>query len=74
MVRGRGESVSKMRWWEPLRQIAVAAATGRKPASPGLLVKLAVVFCAAVGIYDVVAIILFLSGGPYIGSCYAYPS
>jgi len=67
MVRGRGESVSKMRWWEPLRQIAVAAATGRKPASPGLLVKLAVVFCAAVGIYDVVAIILFLSGGPYIG-------
>lgn len=59
--------MTRRHWWEPLRQIAVAASTGRKPAFPGLLVKLAVVFCAAVGIYDVVAIILFLSGGPYIG-------
>jgi hypothetical protein len=59
--------VSKLHWGEALRQIAVAAATGRTPASPGLLVRLAVVLCATVGIYDVVAIILFLSGGPYIG-------
>jgi hypothetical protein len=67
MARGRGKSVSKLRWWEPLRQIAVAALTGRKPDLPGLLLKLAVAFCAAVGVYDVLTIILFLSGGPYIG-------
>lgn len=59
--------MSKLRWWEPLRQIAVAAMTGRKPGSPRPLLQLAVVFCAIVGVYDVLTIILFLSGGPYIG-------
>lgn len=59
--------MSKLRWWEPLRQIAVAALTGRKPGLPGLLVKLAVAFCAAVGVYDVLTIILFLADGPNIG-------
>lgn len=59
--------MSVLRWLEPLRQIAVAALTGRKPGLPGLLVKLAVAFCAVVGVYDVLTIILFLSGGPYIG-------
>jgi hypothetical protein len=64
---GRGKSVSAVGWWEPLRQIAVAALTGRKPGSPRLLLQLAVAFCAVVGIYDALTIILFLSGGPYIG-------
>jgi uncharacterized membrane protein YhaH (DUF805 family) len=45
----------------------MAALTGWKPASPGLLLKLAVAFCAVVGVYDVLTITLFLSGGPYIG-------
>lgn len=63
----RGKSVSALGWWEPLRQIAVAALTGRKPGSPRLLLQLTVAFCAVVGIYDVLTITFFLSGGPYIG-------
>lgn len=61
------KSVSAPRWWESLRQIAVAALTGRKPGSPRLLLQLAVVFCAVVGLYDALTIILYFSGGPYIG-------
>ncbi len=41
------QSVSALRWWESLQQIAMAALTGRKPASPGLLLKLAVAFCTS---------------------------
>lgn len=59
--------MSELRWWEPLRQITVAALTGQKPGLPGLLVKLAVAFCAVVGVYDVLTIILFLADGPNIG-------
>jgi len=59
--------VSALRLWEPVRQSAVAVLTGRKPALPGLLPQFAVVFCAIIGVYDVLTIALFLSGGPLIG-------
>lgn len=61
------KSVSVSLWWESFRQIAVAALTGRKPGSPRVLLQLAVAFCAVVGLYDALTIILYLSGGPFIG-------
>lgn len=61
------KSVSAPGWWESLRQIAVAALTGRNPGSTKPLLQLAVVFCAVVGLYDALTIILYLAGGPYIG-------
>ncbi len=61
------KSVSAPRWWESLRQIAVVALTGRNPGSTRLILLLAVVFCAVVGLYDALTITLYLSGGPYIG-------
>ncbi len=67
MVVWERKSVSALRWWEPLRQITVAAVTGRRPDSPKLLLQLAIAFCVVVGAYDVLTIILFLAGGPYIG-------
>lgn len=67
MARGRSKSVSKLLCWEPLRQIAVSALTGRKPSSPKLLLQVAIAFCAIVGVYEVLTIILFLSDGPNIG-------
>ncbi len=59
--------MSAPHWWESLRQIAVAALTGRNPGSTALLLRLAVVFCTVVGLYDALTIILYLSGGPFIG-------
>jgi alpha-1,2-mannosyltransferase len=61
------KSVSAPRWLESLRQVAVAALTGRNPGSTRLLLRLAVVFCAVVGLYDALTIVLYFQGGPYIG-------
>lgn len=55
------------RWMKQAGYVAKAIYSGRTGCSAKLLLGVAAAFCAIVGIYDVLTITLFLSGGPLIG-------
>jgi len=55
------------RWMHQAGHVARAIYSGRTANSRRLLLGVAAAFCTIVGIYDVLTITLFLSGGPLIG-------
>lgn len=54
-------------WLRQARNVAEAIYSGRTKSSAKLLLRLAALFCGVVGLYDLLTITLFLSGGPLIG-------